>query len=293
MVKGWDMQRCLEEILAVIVVYRCDLADADSIVSLSRSLKKSDCKLDLMVYDNSPLPQDVSLSIADISRITYHHDPSNPGVAKAYNAGARIAHEAGKKWLLLLDQDTEFPVDAIEKYAAAVATNAEIIMFAPRLASKGRLCSPCGYRGGMGYHISHRESGLMSLKGRAVLNSGMLVSLEAFDAISGFDERIPLDFADHDFCRRFAERYGKAFILDIDCEHGFSDMEDSSMESALARFDFFCRGALCSVRSLSDRLTHTVVVLIRCVVLSLRYRSWRFLPVMILSVTNVPRRNKL
>lgn len=121
----------------------------------------------------------------------------------------------------------------------------------------------------------------MQLQGRSLLNSGILVSLEAFEAIGGFDERIPLDFADHDFCRRFAERYGNAYILDVDCEHGFSDREESSLESALSRFAFYCRGARYSVRSLTDYLSHPLVVAVRRTVLSLRYRTVRFILVML------------
>lgn len=274
-----EINSFLPHALAVLVLYRRSPTESSAMQTLGSSLASYGAFLDLFIHDNSPVAQTIN-DIFDSFRITYQHDPSNPGVAKAYNEGARIARESGKKWLLLLDQDTEFPVEAIEKYSASVAMNTRINMFAPRLVSKGRLCSPCGYWSGMGYHLSHVGPGLMGLKRRGVLNSGMLVSLEPFDAIGGFDERIPLDFADHDFCRRFENRYGEAYILDIDCEHGFSDREETSLESALARFAFFCRGARFSSRSFSDRLTHPIVVITRCVMLSLRYRTWRFIPVM-------------
>ncbi|GAM11021.1 glycosyl transferase family 2 [Geobacter sp. OR-1] len=274
------MQKSLDEILAVLVVYQRDITSADSVASLSRSLTTSGFSLDLFIHDNSPFVQSVDNSFKSL-KIIYHHDPTNPGVAGAYNAGARFARESGKKWLLLLDQDTSFPVNALDVYAQAVADNAAIEMFAPRLVSHGRIFSPCGYCAGIGYHLGRVESGLMSLQGRGILNSGMLVRVDAFDAVGGFDERIPLDFADHDFCRRFADKFPAVFILDLDCGHGFSDREEAPLEAALARFAFFCRGARYSMRSFPDIVTHFVAASIRCVVLSTRYRTWRFIPVML------------
>jgi glycosyltransferase involved in cell wall biosynthesis len=238
-----------------------------------------DCRLELLVYDNSPTAQ--SIEEFKFLRIIYQHDPSNPGVAAAYNNGARIARESGKKWLLLLDQDTLFPVDTIEMYCASLANSKGFHMFAPRLVAKGLLFSPFGYWGGIGYHLRNVIPGLMSLKRRGVLNSGMLVSCEAFDGVGGFDERIPLDFADHDFSRRFAEQFGEAFIVNLDCEHGFSDREEATLESALARYAFFCYGARQSIKSFSDSITYAIAVIKRCLVLSVRYRTMRFVPVMI------------
>jgi GT2 family glycosyltransferase len=119
----------------------------------------------------------------------------------------------------------------------------------------------------------------MALDGKSIFNSGMLVSLDAFNAVGGYDEKIPLDFADHDFCRRFARIYCEIYILDLSCEHGFSNLENSSIENALMRFSFYCRGARNSCKSPMDKFSHLLVVLVRCIVLSLRYRSFRFLPI--------------
>ncbi len=117
----------------------------------------------------------------------------------------------------------------------------------------------------------------------------MLINVDAMKKIGGFDERIPLDFADHDFCRRFASRFGEAYILDMDCGHGFSDREETPLASALARFTFFCQGARNSIRSPLDRLTHPLAMLVRCLVLSLRYRTFRFWPLLLRGMTGQSR----
>ncbi|MBI5657139.1 MAG: glycosyltransferase [Geobacter sp.] len=270
----------LTEILAVVVLYRRSSADAPTLQTLGNLLATSGTPLDLFIHDNSPGAHPADAAAA-LFRIEYHHDPTNPGVARAYNRGAQHARERGKKWLLLLDQDTSFPVDALQRYADAVAANPGISLFAPRLFADGVLCSPCAYAAGIGRHLRSVDVGPMRLQGRGILNSGMLIRLDAFEEIGGFDERIPLDFADHDFCRRFARRFGQAYILDMDCGHGFSDREDTSLASALARFAFFCQGARNSIRTPLDLLTHPLAALARCMRLSLRYRTFRFLPLLV------------
>lgn len=275
------IQSFLSQTLAVLVLYKNSPTDSPTIKTLGKIADGADGSLDLFVYDNSPDPEPIYFTNDRFLVVSLHHDPANSGVSKAYNQGARRAQEMGKRWLLLLDQDTVFPSQALEKYAAAVQANPDIHLFAPRLVSGERLCSPCGYLWGAGYHLKKAEAGLLRLKGRGVLNSGLLVSVDAFNAIGCFDERIPLDFADHDFCRRFAERIGTAYIIDLVCEHGFSRRENTSEENALARFVFFCRGARFSSRSLPEHLIHTIVVLARAMMLTFKYRTWKFMPIIL------------
>jgi GT2 family glycosyltransferase len=70
----------------------------------------------------------------------------NPGVSRAYLEGARVAAERGKRWLLLLDQDTCFPSEAITVYADALRRYPTEVLFAPVLRAGARIVSPCAYR---------------------------------------------------------------------------------------------------------------------------------------------------
>ena len=66
--------------------------------------------MDIVVYDNSP---EYNTSFIDNEKdniyfaIHYIADYSNSGVSKAYNITARLGRTLNKKYLLLLDQDTE------------------------------------------------------------------------------------------------------------------------------------------------------------------------------------------
>jgi GT2 family glycosyltransferase len=274
-----EIREYLSSILAVMVCYRQRIETTDTLLSFSSELRLLDTQLDILIYDNSPVPMLASSSCLPAGySFTYLHDPSNPGVSKAYNKGAEIARSRGKKWLLLLDQDTTFTSDALAKYFRGFQTAPHAQMFAPILKSNGMIVSPCFFRSGFGFPLSTLAPGSLRLRNRSVLNSGMMVGLMAFETIKGFNEQIALDFADHDFCRRFSKYFQSAYILDITCEHSFSNATKLDLNRALDRFSFFCRGARHCVITLTDYLSYTLVVFVRCLMLSLKYRTTRFIP---------------
>lgn len=275
--KGEGLQKFLDDVLAVLVLYRRDLADTETFASLSRALEKCGSAMELCVYDNSPTPMALAGEQYPNWRIHYIHDPANPGVSRAYNAGFSLAQRLGKRWLLLLDQDTLFPGDALIHYSRGVEEQPDVALFAPLLMASGRICSPCRYLARTGFHLQNLAAGVQSLKGKAVLNSGMLVKTSAFGLIGGFDERIRLDFADFAFNDRFRQHYDTFCILPFECGHGFSGVDDMGIDAALQRFRFYCEGGRNSIRNAADAVLYALVVLMRCLRLTFRFRSLRFL----------------
>src|SRR5579859_5229563 len=86
-------------VLVVLVIYKMKIAESPAYQSLTAELICSKKSAALFFYDNSPQPQE---SLVDQCWTTYyHHDPSNPGVSKAYNEGFKKAKALNKKWLLL------------------------------------------------------------------------------------------------------------------------------------------------------------------------------------------------
>ena len=265
--------------MAVLVCYRATITEAPTFKTLRDSLVAARAELDLVIYDNSPQAQTVPAASWP-GRLHYHHDASNPGVSRAYNFGAELAREQGKDWLLLLDQDTTFPVDALTAYCQTQALHPAEVMLAPILRSGPIVISPCRFVAGFGWPIRGRLPELLPLRGHSILNSGMLVRLDAFDAVGGYNELIPLDFADHDFCRRFGQRFGSVRVLDLACRHGFSDREAASLDRDLQRFTFFCRGARAAIPGRFAAAGYLLAVLLRGAVLCWRHRTTRFLPVL-------------
>ena len=104
----------LKALVGVVVLYRCNLEESNTIASLDISLGKVKKRLNLLVYDNGPKKQsseeEIKYGNFDIS---YKHDPTNPGISKAYNEGIGFATKHGADWILLLDQDTFYGSDFV------------------------------------------------------------------------------------------------------------------------------------------------------------------------------------
>ena len=280
--KGEELQKFLNDVLAVLVLYRRELAVSETFGSLTRSLERSGCRMELYVYDNSPTPMVQDVDAYPALRIHYLHDPTNPGVSSAYNAGFRLGQQLGRKWLLLLDQDTLFPEDALYSYCRGVAEHPDVALFAPQLMASGRLCSPCRYLARTGFHLQNVAAGVQPLKDKAILNSGMLVKISAFAHSGGFDERIRLDFADFAFNNRLRRSYDSFCVLPMECGHGFSGAEAAGIDAALGRFRLYCVGARNSIDGAAGAVYLTLVVLVRCLRLMFRFRSPRFLAAYVL-----------
>jgi len=222
-----------EDIVAVIVLYKMSLEESSTFITLTKSLKSIGAKLDLFVYDNSPSAQELDHSKYKQWTISYVHDKNNPGVSTAYNRACDYAVEQGKKWLLLLDQDSIFPPDAIMRYAESISSVVAPLVVPRLVSSTGRVASPARYALHRGSHIRRSDlpPGVNDLRRRSFLNSGILVAVEAFKAVGGFDTEL-FYYSDHDFFFRFGKHYNKYFLLDIDVIH-----DACSAEIGRERFD--------------------------------------------------------
>ena len=90
----------------VVIVYKTRLENSKTLETLSVNFGEEMC---LMVFDNSPERQYFENEfIFNKYKIKYYHDGSNPGLSFAYNIALKNASLLNIKWLLLLDQDTNF-----------------------------------------------------------------------------------------------------------------------------------------------------------------------------------------
>lgn len=272
-----DYQSDASTVLAVLVLYKTRLEDSETFVSLGNSLKNSKLKMDIVVYDNSPTPMVVdSDSISDSWRIHYVHDETNPGVSKAYNEGFKIARKLQKSWLLLLDQDTTFPENAFVEYDKAIQENQDIYLFAPIVISKNKIISPCRYFLNRGYSLRKVKPGVYNFHIKSLINSGMLIHVEAFERVGGYNEKIRLDFADHCFIDRYKANYSTFAVINLRCSQGFSGKQSMTTNSALVRFAYYCEGARNRSVNKLDYFALMLVVFFRSGKLFLKYMSLKF-----------------
>jgi glycosyltransferase involved in cell wall biosynthesis len=244
---------------------------------LTKSLVSINARMDIVVYDNSPTPMVTeSECINDNWTIHYIHDKTNPGVSKAYNTGFRIAKKLHKNWFLLLDQDTFFPENALVEYSKAIQENPGIFLFAPILISNNRIMSPCKYFLHRGYSVKKVKHGVCNFSMNSLLSSGMLIYVEAFKRVGGYNEKIRLDFADHSFIERYKAHYNYFALINLRCSHGFFGNQDLTTDAALVRLAYYCEGAKHFANNFRDSLILTLVVAARTVKLSLTHKNLKF-----------------
>lgn len=267
-----------EDLIAIVVIYNMELDHSKTFQSLNRALKKNKQRLDLIVYDNSPNKQFHSEEFQlESFQVFYFSDANNPGVSKAYNTGFIRAEEMGKKWMLLLDQDTDFPENVFDKYLEAIQQSPKIKLFAPTLMTQHLIFSPSKYFLKRGFHLKVITPGIYDLNSIVPVNSGIMVDRIAFGKVGGYKEDVKLDFSDFQFLQRFKKHYRNFAVVDLVCQHGFSDLDLTDIEDMEKRYAYYCEGAKNSIENYSDRLILPLISLMRGLKLTLRFKSMVFI----------------
>lgn len=221
------------EILAVVVLYNREIADSQSVASLLEILKQSPALsafCSLLIYDNSPQPH--RADTGGLSPFQYVHDPSNGGLARAYNFALDRAEAAGCPWLLLLDQDTSLTREFLEELQQVISEVAEqsvVGAIVPRLIVNGDLHSPAS---DFLTQLRHQfqaspkpiDADRIGIQPRhlSAYNSGSTLRVSAMRSIGGFPPAFWLDFLDHAvFHELFAHGY-RTYVLRAELQHDFS-----------------------------------------------------------------------
>lgn len=257
----------LDEVLFVVVLYRKSAEESPSIRFLTTSLSLLPS---LYVYDNSPQQQTYP------PHAIYVHDPANRGVSRAYNEANKLARSLGKKWMMLLDQDTALDEDFLTMLSSTVDNHPEAVLFAPLLIDRRGMVSPFRWNATTGTRIS-RVGSTLNLKYFRFQNSGLLVSTEAFARVNGYNESIGLDFSDIAFGERMRKLTDKFVVVNYRLHHGFSETGCMTTDSALQRYTKFCEGAFVMGRTLGIRWQFYLRALARGLKLTWRHKDTSFI----------------
>lgn len=272
----------LNDIVFIFVLYKVNLTDCITFKSLNRFNTEVNQKINLIIYDNSPISQTV-YSTDKITVNSYHHDKDNPGVSKAYNYGAAIAKSKGYKWIILLDQDTVFPSDFIDSLICAINCNPQIKLFVPMLKLKdGKPFSPSRYKFKRGQPIELKQ-GVLSLTKFAPVNSGMTINVDAYLEAGGYLEKVSLDFADFQFIERFRKRYSNFYLFNSVAIQDFSN-DETDLKKLETRFSIYCNCAVnCKRDSFFDHVVYLYPVLRHTFGLYTKTKSLSFFKILYLS----------
>jgi GT2 family glycosyltransferase len=264
-----------EELMVILVLYKIEIKESPAFISLTVALQTVGQKTTIFIYDNSPKSHGYELN--DNWIILYRHDPNNPGVSKAYNEGFRCAKAQSKNWMLLVDQDTQFPQETFSKYWYTLKKyNSSVNV--PVLFSSDRIVSPLKFYRGGGRTISIQPGKELKLGEFYFHNSGLLISVEAFENAECYDENLQLDFSDLSFVCKLRQNHINFRVVDFSCQHQLATLSSSDIKAKLLRFSTYLKAARYFKKKYrpSDRWLIPRLFL-RAVKLSMQHQSFQFL----------------
>lgn len=261
----------LEQVLIVIVLYRQKPGSSNALKSLEPLMRKYPAAISVFVYDNS------DEKASNLDGVCYYlHDPKNPGVSRAYNAAFHYAKQKGFRFLMLMDQDSFFPENIFDSYSQAVVQHPGVEVFAPRVQDQQNLYSPFRFTRGRGKPLPNLKSGVYEFTDTKLINSGLLITIKAFEKCGGYDERFPLDFSDIVFCDRLGACNFKLCLIDGSITHEHSSAQASPSEESKKRFEKYLQ-ALALYKLTNKKISYWRSGFPRAAKLSLQLRDQWFL----------------
>ncbi len=182
-------------------------------------------QLSILIYDNSPYPQQPPPTELPFGATEYRHDAQNGGLAAAYNYALATAQRLNLDWLLLLDQDTVVEGDlfsALLREILAPPSN-DVCAMVPKLVQNGIMLSPQVIGKLWNNSVTPDFSGISS-KPLTALNSAACLRVQTLVKVGGFPRDYWLDYLDHVMFHRLQAVGGRMFVLDVAIQHHLSSM---------------------------------------------------------------------
>lgn len=147
----------------------------------------------IIIIDNASENEDeIRKLLQGYEQIEYIRNAYNLGIAKALNQICARAKERNQSFVLTLDQDSVCPENILEEYEKYTDLD-RLGILCPQI--RDRNCD---------WVQPQKMKEVTVLK--KCITSGSLVSLEAWEAVCGFDEIMFIDGVDHDFCARIRQK---------------------------------------------------------------------------------------
>lgn len=270
-------------ILFILVCYKEKYWETASFLSLTYSHKVTadGMILNLYIADNTDvgnwncdpnrvLPDDINI---------FYNKYNNPGLSYAYNRGADFAKKNGFSWIVLLDQDTVLPIDFYPTYNNAIL-NSDIPLKVPITFIDGnRILSPSKYIAYRSILLTEVRKGLHDLQRHSFINTGMLIKVDFYFNVGGYNEEIKLDFTDHDFVARCKKLTNTFEVVDVSLKQDFSSVTNKK-EQAITRYHLYLKDLMVFSKNKKNRMLLFINAdLLRLLRLTLKYKSLEFIKV--------------
>lgn len=210
----------IPKIVVVIVLYQQRFSQSPSFDLLMKAVKEK--KIQLVVYDNSPVKQLEPLLEQD-KDISYYHDPSNSGLATAYNYALNHAQQ-NIRYFVTLDHDSQLTATYFDTLLTIDWTD-ELVAAVPLVYAGSNQISPVFADRYINRQVEKVERSQLSQRRIMAINSGAVFSIKFLKEIGGFNLDFPLDFLDHWLFWTIYQFKKTVFILPEKMEHDLSVLD--------------------------------------------------------------------
>lgn len=215
-----DFLLTIPKIVVVIVLYQQRFSQSPSFDLLMKAVKEK--KIQLVVYDNSPVKQLEPLLKQD-KDISYYHDPSNPGLATAYNYALNHAQQ-NIRYFVTLDHDSQLTATYFDTLLTIDWTD-ELVAAVPLVYAGSNQISPVFADRYINRQVEKVERSQLSQRRIMAINSGAVFSIKFLKEIGGFNLDFPLDFLDHWLFWTIYQYKKTVFILPEKMKHDLSVLD--------------------------------------------------------------------
>lgn len=217
---GVDFLLTIPKIVVVIVLYQQRFSQSPSFDLLMKAVKEK--KIQLVVYDNSPVKQLEPL-LEQNKDISYYHDPSNPGLATAYNYALNHAQQ-NIRYFVTLDHDSQLTATYFDTLLTIDWTD-ELVAAVPLVYAGSNQISPVFADRYINRQVEKVDRSQLSQRRIMAINSGAVFSIKFLKEIGGFNLDFPLDFLDHWLFWTIYQFKKTVFILPEKMEHDLSVLD--------------------------------------------------------------------
>ncbi len=263
-----------------IVVYNEFFWESITFNSLlsSFSKNKNNEEINIYIYDNSVRSQNIDFpEFENDINIKYFAFNENRGISKAYNHLVNLALKDGFKWIVFLDQDTMLSLDFYHKYFDSICEleQSSNKMAVPVVKSKEHILSPFIYINFRSRFLNEPPS-LINLNKHSAINTGILIECNYFNKIGGYNEKLFLDFCDHDFFDKLRGFDNTIRVINTELKQDFST-DTNTLHKALIRYSIFYSDLKAYKKDRNRFKLFFLVDLPHLIRLTLQHRTFKFI----------------
>ena len=246
----------IESIQIVLVLYKLKLKDSLTYQSFTKYIKKTSIKYELLVYNNSP---EVIIEKEDGYLLV--NSANKEMLSGAYNYALKLAENTNKKWLLLLDQDTELTEHFFGELEIFLKSNLKQRFGAvvPVLFKGKYHLSPISFSPVFGPFLSYKsvDSNVDTNICVSAYNSAAMVDVEFMKSIGGFSSEYPLDMLDHWYFYQMYKAKKPIYVLNARIEQNLSLLDMSNCMN-VERYEMYIKAQKKFVKELNFQAQFTL-----------------------------------